>query len=116
MTTAQNATAAATEESDEAKYRKIADSTWLRQDTIHPRAYDQLSDEAFETLQEKFIEGDHEALQLAIGTNRVGNGGVVYLGFDTEWEAAPKGHGWNIQLEAGPAPGGEWLLRAGWRR
>lgn len=110
MTTAQNAISAATEESDEAKYRKIGDSTWLRKDTIHPRAYDQLSDEAFATLQEKLIESDHDALHLDIGTNRVGNGGVVYLGFDTEWEAAPKGHG-NLVLSYQfylVAPGGEF--------
>jgi len=80
-----------TDLSDDEDLRQIAESTWLRMTTIHPRSYDQLSDEAFDELQAEFIENDHEALMSDIGAVRVGKGGVVYIGFDTEWEEKAPG-------------------------
>lgn len=73
--------------------RKIAESTWLKTTTLHPRPYTDLSEDAFAELQEALIEQDQEALTLDVGTVRVGHGGVVYVGFDTEWEAKPSGTG-----------------------
>jgi len=73
--------------------REMRESTWLRMTTCHPRSYDDLSEEAYEALQEFFIENDQDALQLDIGAVRIGKGGVLYVGFDTEWQPKAEGQG-----------------------
>lgn len=89
--------------------REMGESTWLRMTTCHPRSYDDLSEEAYEALQEFFIENDQDALQLDIGAVRIGKGGVLYVGFDTEWQPKTEGQGNSVlsyQFYL-VAPGGE---------
>lgn len=76
-------------DAEPAPLQQIGESEWIRCSTVHPRPYQDYEDETFSAMQEALIDGDLESLQDDIGTLRVGKGGVVYGGFDTE--GVPRG-------------------------